>query len=82
MKIMIYRNYNSPYNKILESTAFESKPDNLKVFLSKTTASGGWGNEAIEVLLQAVNKEEKVDQLIIIADAAPNEESEVTLKRK
>ena len=56
MKIVVYRNYNSPYNQILESTAFENTPNNLKIFLSKVTASGGWSNEAIEVLMQAVNK--------------------------
>ena len=82
MKIVVYRNYNSPYNQILESTAFENTPNNLKIFLSKVTASGGWSNEAIEVLMQAVNKQEKVDQVIIIADAAPNSDSDVTLKRQ
>lgn len=41
---------------------------------------GGSGNEAMEVLFQAINKEE-VDQVILIGDAAPNTDEDVTRKR-
>lgn len=42
---------------------------------------GGAGNEAMEVLFQAINKEEVVDQVILIGDAAPNTIDEVPRKR-
>ena len=44
---MIYRNYNSPFEEILESTAFENTPINLKKFLDGVMPKGGWGNEAL-----------------------------------
>jgi hypothetical protein len=44
----------------------------LKNFLDKVKASGGNGNEALEVLFQRLNKEEKLHQVIIIGDAAAN----------
>jgi hypothetical protein len=47
IKIMVYRNYNSPVEEILESTSFENTPEKLQQFLRKVGASGGWGNEAI-----------------------------------
>jgi len=42
---------------------------------------GGAGNEAMEVLFQAINKEELIDQVILIGDAAPNTPEEVPRKR-
>lgn len=57
IQVMIYRNYNSHYNSILEKTAFESRPDNLLTFIKDVKASGGMGDEAIEICLQAVNNE-------------------------
>ena len=41
------------------------------------SASGGWGNEAIEIGLQHANKEQMLDELsqvILIGDAAANTE--------
>jgi hypothetical protein len=69
---MVYRNYNSPFEEIIEGTTFETTPVNLKRFLDKVQPKGGWGNEALEVLFQCLNKEEKIDQVILIGDAAPN----------
>lgn len=43
---------------------------------------GGWGNEAIEVMFQAINKEDKVDQVFLICDAPPNNQFEVKSKRE
>lgn len=72
IKIMVYRNYNSPYEEILETTTYENTPHNLRKFLERVGPKGGWGNEAIEVFFQSLNKEDKIDQVILIGDAAPN----------
>lgn len=52
IKIIIYRNYNSSYDDILESTGFESDPRQLIAFLKSVEAKEGWQNEALEVSLQ------------------------------
>jgi hypothetical protein len=44
---MLYRNYSSSFEEILESTAFENTPTNLKKFLDGVRAKGGQGNEAL-----------------------------------
>lgn len=46
---------------ILQSSSMEVDPAKLREFLSKVSASGGQGNEAIEVGLQFAN--EVADQL-------------------
>jgi hypothetical protein len=43
IKIMIYRNYDCPFETILESTAFENTSENLRKFLNTVKAMGGWG---------------------------------------
>jgi hypothetical protein len=43
--------------------------------------SGGWGNEAIELVYNKVKHMEGVDQLIIIGDARANTSDEIILKR-
>jgi hypothetical protein len=47
IKIMIYRNYNSPHEEIIESTAYENTAPNLKRFLERVGPKGGAGNEAM-----------------------------------
>ncbi len=80
---MVYRNYNSSHQKILESTAFEKTADNLKKFLQKVSAQGGWGNQAIEIFMYAVNNEPyPVDQVILIGDAETNTANLVIQKRQ
>jgi hypothetical protein len=74
---MIYRNYNSSSAEILESTPFETSLDNLFKFMSKVKPKGGWGNEAIEVCLQAINNQLDVSQVILIGDAPWNTDKEV-----
>ena len=70
---MVYRNYNSLHQKILQSTTFENTADNLKTFLQKVNAEGGWGNEALEIFMYAVNNEPyPIDQVILIGDAEAN----------
>ncbi len=41
---MIYRNYNSPSEDILQTTAFENTAANLKRFLDRVGPKGGAGN--------------------------------------
>jgi hypothetical protein len=69
---MVYRNYNSSYEEIFEGTPFENTPENLKRFMERLVPKGGWENEALEVLFQFLNREEHIDQVILIGDAAPN----------
>jgi hypothetical protein len=47
IKIMVYRNYNSPFEEILETTAYENTAHNLRKFLERVSPKGGWGNEAL-----------------------------------
>lgn len=47
VKIMVYRNYNTPVEDILESTPFENTAPNLEAFLGKVGPKGGMGNEAL-----------------------------------
>jgi hypothetical protein len=43
MKIYVYRNYNSPAEKLLEYSSFESNAKNLKLFLERIQATTGLG---------------------------------------
>lgn len=81
MKIIIYRNYNAPAEMLLLKTPFEQKTDNLKGFMRGIQPAYGWGREAVEVGLQQINRDEKVSQVIIIADAAGNSLPETQAKR-
>lgn len=55
MQIVLYRNYNSNIDQILEVSTFDNQGDALKSFISQSQVSGGCQNEAIEVALQYVN---------------------------
>jgi len=44
---MIYRNYNSTFNQLIEKTPYENECANILKFLNTVEANGGWGNEAI-----------------------------------
>lgn len=44
MQIVLYRNYNSEYEKILEFSSIDSQGDNLKNFINNSAVGGGWGN--------------------------------------
>ncbi len=50
--------------------------------MQKIKNDGGWGNEAMEVLFQHANKINKLDQIIIIADAKSNNAKETKNKRE
>ena len=85
LQFVVYRNYNSTREKILQSSSWETKPDNLRAFMNTIGVEGGWKNEAIEVGLYHANKEnerEAITQVIIIGDAPPNTREEVEGKRR
>ena len=81
LKIAVYRNYNSPEDKILEESTWEFKPQNLVHFLKAIKVEGGDGNEAIEIGLFQANQETDLSQVILIGDAPANTKEEVTSKR-
>jgi len=81
MQFAVYRNYNCKEDKILETSAWESKPENLRSFMDTIQTSGGWGNEAVEIGLWYVNYLD-ASQVILIGDAPPNTPKQVTEKRK
>jgi hypothetical protein len=53
-KIMIYRNYNSTHEKIIEQSAFTSNVEELQTFMSRINPEGGMGNEAHEILFYEI----------------------------
>ncbi len=85
MQFAVYRNYSSPIDKILQSSPWESKANNLYQFIDTITTSGGMGNEAIEVGLAHANGEDDktpISQVILIGDAPANTCKEVDRRRK
>ena len=85
VQFVVYRNYGDEENRILQSSIWETKPDNLRLFMEKISASGGYGDkEAAELGLWHANNEhekESISQVILIGDAGANAEDEVTSKR-
>ena len=55
LKIVIYRNYSSGVQLLLQYTNFESKSEPLVNWLNGIRVNGGQGNEAIEVCFQHIN---------------------------
>ena len=85
MQFVVYRNYNSPVDKILQCSSWETKAENLPKFMNTIEAEGGWENEAIEIGLWHANQEnekERISQIILIGDAPPNTSNERQEKRK
>jgi len=85
MQFSVYRNYNSFEDKILQTSPWESKPDNLRTFMDNIEPEGGWGNEAIEIGLWHANQEAAsgtVNQVILIGDKPANTKNEVISKRR
>ncbi|CAF4248425.1 unnamed protein product [Rotaria sp. Silwood2] len=84
IQFVVYRNYNSFQNKLLQSSPWETKPHNLRAFMNTIDVEGGWNNEAIEIGLWHANKEherEHITQVILIGDAPPNTQEDVQMKR-
>ncbi|CAF3079102.1 unnamed protein product [Rotaria sp. Silwood2] len=85
IQFAVYRNYNSKEDKILQSSPWETKPDNLRAFMNTIEVEGGLDNEAVEIGLWHTNQEnirETITQVILIGDAPPNTRNEVKIKRK
>ena len=84
LQLAVYRNYNVPEHRLLQHSAWEGTPENLHAFISGVAATGGWGNEAVEVALWHANEEharQGLHQVILIGDMPPNTPSEVPAKR-
>ena len=81
MQIVLYRNYNSEHDQILETSTFDNQGQVLKNFITKSKVAGGWGNEAVEVALQYVNKLQDISEIILIGDARGNLPQQVPAKR-
>ncbi|CAF5016018.1 unnamed protein product, partial [Rotaria sp. Silwood1] len=79
IQFVVYRNYNSTEDKILQYSPWETRADNLRTFMNTINVEGGDGNEAIEIGLWHANNEntrEKITQVILIGDAPPNTKDE------
>jgi len=84
IQFSVYRNYNSDKDKILQTSPWESKPNNLRAFMDNIDPEGGWGNEAVEIGLWHVFQEAQngtVTQVILIGDRPANSKQEVSEKR-
>jgi len=81
MQFAVYRNYSSGPAKLLESSPWKSNPEDLRDFLKTATASGGQGNEAIEIGFWHANQQADVKRVILIGDAAGNTDEDVKTKR-
>ena len=84
IQFVVYRNYSCRKDKLLQASPWETKADNLRIFMDTIQPEGGMGNEAIEIGFQHANKEhekEPVTQVILIGDAPPNTQEEVRQRR-
>ncbi|CAF3604842.1 unnamed protein product [Rotaria sp. Silwood1] len=85
MQFVIYRNYSSRENRVLQVSPWETKGNNLRTFMNTISPEGGMGTEAIEIgLWHAVQESESQDsisQVILIGDAPANSQEEVHRKR-
>jgi len=82
LQFIAYRNYNAPDSELLKCSGWCDDPIILNNFLSKISPNYGWGNEAIEVALSYINKDDNVSEVIIIGDSCANTREEVIEKRK
>jgi hypothetical protein len=82
IKIAVFRNYNSPEDKILQQSTWEKNPENLLIFLKSIHVEGGWNNGAIEIGLFLANQEIDISQVILIGGSPANTREEVRFKRE
>ena len=87
MQFACYRDYDSGLDKILEVSSWEKNPEKLKQFMETIDPLGGEDQEeAIEIGFLHVNQEnakfklrnEKISQVILIADAAAKEREAIS----
>jgi hypothetical protein len=74
MQFVVYRDYDCKEHGLLQSSSWETKPINLRNFMTKMKAKGGGDyEEAIEIGLwhavQQSEQPEKLSQVILIGDA-------------
>lgn len=84
IQFAVYRNYSSSYELLLQHSAWESDPNNLRSFMRSIAPEGGQGNEAIEIGLWHANQlrqSGKLSQVIVIGDMPANTPNEVHQKR-
>ncbi|CAF0787349.1 unnamed protein product [Adineta ricciae] len=82
MQMTAYRDYDCMKEGLLQSSSWESKPTNLRSFISQITATGGEDYpEAIEIGLwhavQQSNTPEGIAQVILIGDAPAKDETAI-----
>ena len=82
ISLLVYRNYNSDVSEFLQSCPFENDLNKLFPFIGSIRASGGWGFEALEAGLQALNNLDNLSHGVLIGDAGGNTHAEITEKRK
>ncbi|XP_065682287.1 uncharacterized protein LOC124816231 [Hydra vulgaris] len=81
MQFAVYRDYDCLSDGILQYSPWETKPENLRLFMDKISAYGGGDyEEAIEIGLWHVdreNKESAVNQVILIGDAPAKSKTQI-----
>jgi hypothetical protein len=86
MQIAVYRDYDCLADKLLQSSSWEKKPNNLTAFMTKITAMGGGDyEEAIEIGLwhavQESKNSERISQVILIGDAPAKDKTAIERDR-
>lgn len=85
MQMGVYRNYNaSTIEKIFQHSSWETKPDNLRQWVSGIGVDGGWGSEAVEIALSHVvgeNDNAPIGMVVLIGDAPGQTHEETDSKR-
>ncbi|CAF4652242.1 unnamed protein product, partial [Didymodactylos carnosus] len=86
MQFVVYRDYDCKKEGILQSSSWETKPNNLRNFITPIAATGGGDyEEAIEIgLWYAVQQSEQPDglsQVILIGDAPAKEKPAIARDR-
>ncbi|CAF1002734.1 unnamed protein product [Adineta steineri] len=86
MQFVVYRDYDCKKDGILQSSSWESKPNNLRSFMAKVKAYGGGDyEEAIEIGLSHAVEEsqqsEGISQIILIGDAPAKDISAIESDR-
>lgn len=86
MQMTVYRDYDCMKEGLLQSSSWESKPTNLRTFMSSIVARGGGDfPEAIEVGLshafQQSEQPEGISQVILIGDAPAKSEETIKYDR-
>ncbi|CAF0947135.1 unnamed protein product [Adineta steineri] len=87
MQMTVYRDYDGMKEGLLQSSSWESKPTNLRSFMTKIVATGGDDyEEAIEIGLwhafQQSEQPEGISQVILIGDAPAKSEKAIEDDRR